>query len=156
MVQVIVIGVDRNADLIRLSAQVPTIKNLIQTASNFTDRQKPIFKPFVVESKSLLENIQQLEDRIFQSMIIGAVKIIIISPQVAEDDLLNTLTVFLRQPMVSFQTLVMCSEDKAEEIVKFEAPFDIQPGLMIGKQQVSALKLIRSFPMHLSGCSCPG
>jgi Ger(x)C family germination protein len=147
--QVMVIGVDRNDNRIRLSAQVPTIKNLIQTASNFTNREKPTFKPFVVESPSLLEDIQQLEDRIFQSMIIGSVKIIIISPQAAEDDLLNILTIFLRQPMVSFQTLVLCSENKAEKIVQFEAPFDIQPGLMIGKQQLSALKMARSFPIKL-------
>jgi spore germination protein KC len=147
--QVIVIGVDRHENLFRLSAQIPTIQNLIQTASNFNDRQKPIFKPFVVEDKSLLKDIQQLEDRIFQSMIIGAVKIIIISPKIAEDDLLNILTIFLRQPMVSLQTLVLCSQNDAAEIVQYEAPFDIQPGLMIGKQQVSALKLIHSFPMRL-------
>ena len=73
---VMVIGVDKVENRIRLSAQVPTIKNLIQTASNFTDRQKPIVKPFVVESASMLDAIQQLEDRIYQSMIIGAVKII--------------------------------------------------------------------------------
>jgi Ger(x)C family germination protein len=147
--QVLIIGVDRNENRIRLSAQVPTIKNLIQPASNFTNWQRPIMKPFVMENKSIIEDIQQLEDRIFQSMIVGTVKIIIISPRVAENDLLDILTIFLRQPMVSFQTLVLCSENNADEIVKFEAPFDIQPGLMIGKQQVSALKLIRSFPMKL-------
>jgi Ger(x)C family germination protein len=146
---VMVLGIDQNENHIRLSAQVPTIKNLIQTASNFTDRQKPIVKPFVVESNSMLDAIQQLEDRIYQSMIIGTVKIIIISPQVAEKDLLNILTIFLRQPMVSFQTLVLCSEDKPDEIIRFEAPFDIQPGLIISKQQRSALKLARSFPIEL-------
>lgn len=147
--QVLVIGVDRVENRVRLSAQVPTIKNLIQTASSAADRQKPIFKPFVVEGESLLEDIQQLEDRIFQSMIVGSVKLIIISPRVAEDDLLNTMTVFLRQPTVSFQTLIMCSENSAAEMVQFEAPFDIQPGLMIGKQQISSLKRIRSFPIRL-------
>lgn len=147
--QVIVIGVDRSGNQIRLSAQMPTIENLIQTASNFTVRQKPVFKPVVVANKSLLQGIQQLEDRIFQSMIIGTVKVIIISPQITGDDLVNILTVFLRQPMVSFQTLILCSENKAEEIVKFDAPFDLQPGLMIGKQQISPLKLVRSFPMKL-------
>jgi spore germination protein KC len=147
--QVTVIGVDRHENLLRLSAQIPTVKNLIQTASNFTDRQEPIFKPFVVESQSMLENIQQLEDRTFLSMIIGTVKIIIISPQVAEDDFFNLLTIFLRQPTVSFLTLVLCSQNDAAEIIQYEAPFDIQPGLMIGKQQVSALKLIHAFPMRL-------
>lgn len=152
--QVLVIGVDSvrtpdNKSEIRLSAQIPTIKNLIQTASNLTDRQKPIFKPFVVESKSLLKCIQSLEDQLFQSMAVGNVQLIILSPKVAADDLLNILAIFLRQPTVSFQTLVMCAENSAAEIVQFEAPFDIQPGLMIGKQQVSALKLVHSFPMRL-------
>ncbi|HEX3044191.1 MAG TPA: Ger(x)C family spore germination protein [Bacillota bacterium] len=152
--QVLVIGVDSartpdNRNQVRLSAQIPAIKNLIQTASNFTDRQKPIFKPLVVEGKSLLMCIQGLENRLFQSMVIGNVKLIIISPGVAADDLLNILTIFLRQPTVSYQTLVMCAEGSAEEIVQFEAPFDIQPALMIGKQEVSALKLIHSFPIKL-------
>lgn len=146
---VLVIGVDRNQDRIRLSAQVPTIKNLIQTASNFTDRQKPIVKPFVVESVSLLDAIQQLEDRIYQSMIIGNVKIIVISPQAAEADLVDILTVFLRQPMVSYQTLILCSQNEAAEIVRFEAPFDLQPGLILGKQQLSTLKMAHSFPIEL-------
>ncbi|NLY74692.1 MAG: Ger(x)C family spore germination protein [Firmicutes bacterium] len=147
--QVLVIGVDRNEGRIRLSAQIPTIKNLIQTVSPFTDRKKPIFKPFVVEGKSLIETMQRLEDRIFQSMVVGNVKLIIISPQAAEDDLLNILTIFLRQPTLSYQTLVMCSENSAAEIVRFEAPFELQPGLMIGKQQASPLKLTRSFPIKL-------
>ncbi len=152
--QVLVLGVDYatvggNENGVRLSGQVPTIKNLIQTASTHTDRQKPIFKPIIVEGKSLLEDIQQMEDRVFQSMVIGNVKMIILSPQVAEKDLVNFLTIFLRQPTVSFQTLVLCAENSASDIVQFEAPFDIQPGLMIGKQQNSALKLIRSFPMRL-------
>jgi Ger(x)C family germination protein len=152
--QVLVIGVDSartpdNGNQVRLSAQIPAIKNLIQTVSNFTDRQKPIFKPLVVEGKSFLKCIQSLEDRLFQSMAVGNVKLIILSPEVAADDLLNILTIFLRQPTVSYQTLVICAENSAEEIVQFEAPFDIQPGLMIGKQEMSALKLIHSFPMRL-------
>ncbi|MCL6589647.1 MAG: Ger(x)C family spore germination protein [Firmicutes bacterium] len=155
--QALVIGVDYapgpgNENRIRLSAQIPTIKNLIQTSSPFTDRQKPVFKPLVVEGKSFLEAIQKMEDRIFQSIVIGNVKLIIVSPQVAKDnqnDLLNMLALFLRQPSVSFQTLVMCSEDSAEEAVWFEAPFELQPGLMIGKQQESSLKLIHSFPIRL-------
>lgn len=152
--QLLIMGVDYatvggNENGVRLSGQVPTIKNLIQTASTHTDRQKPTFKPIIVEGKSLLEDIQQMEDRVFQSMVIGNVKIIIVSPQVADRDLVNFLTIFLRQPTVSFQTLVMCAENSASDIVQYEAPFDIQPGLMIGKQQVSALKLIRSFPMRL-------
>jgi spore germination protein KC len=146
---VMVIGVDKVENHIRLSAQVPTIKSLIQTTSNFTDRQKPMVKPFVVDSTSILDAIQQLEDRIYKSMIIGAVKIIIVSSQVPQKDLVNILTVFLRQPMVSFQTLVLCSEEKPDEIIRFEAPFDIQPGLIIGKQQRSALKLAHSFPIEL-------
>ena len=146
---VIMMGLDRNGGNIRLSVQVPTIKNLIQTASTFTDRQKPTFKLFVAESPSLLEDIQQLEDRIFQSMIIGTVKIIIISPQMAGADLIDNLTILLRQPMVSFQTLVLCADNRADEIVRLEAPFDIQPGLMLGKQQLSALKMARSFPIRL-------
>ncbi|HBE79196.1 MAG TPA: hypothetical protein DDW65_15700 [Firmicutes bacterium] len=146
---VIVIGVDKVENRIRLSAQVPTIKNLIQTASNFTDRQKPMVKPFVVESSSMLDAIQQLEDRIYKSMIIGEVKIIIVSPQVPRKDLVNMLTIFLRQPMVSFQTLVFSSEAKPEEIISSESPFDIQPGLIISKQQRSALKMAHSFPIEL-------
>ena len=146
---VIVLGLDKDGGNIRLSVQVPTIKNLIQTASTFTDRQKPTFKPFAVESPSLLEDIQQLEDRVFQSMIIGTVKIIIVSPRMAGADLLDNLTILLRQPMVSFQTLVLCADNRADEIVRLEAPFDIQPGLIIGKQQLSALKMARSFPIRL-------
>ncbi len=146
---VAVLGLDKVGNNIRLSVQVPTVKNLIQTASNFTNRERPTFKPFTVESQSLLEDIQQLEDRIFQSMVIGTVKIIIVSPQAAREGLLDNLTIFLRQPTVSFQTLVLCADNAADEVVKFEAPFDIQPGLFIGKQQASALKLIRSFPIRL-------
>lgn len=152
--QVLVIGVDYapasdNENRVRLSAQVPTIKNLIQTSSPFMDRQKPVFKPLIVEGKSFLEAIQSMEDRVFQSMVIGNVKIIIISSQAAQADLLDILTILLRQPTVSFQTQVMYSEDSAEEIVRFETPFELQPGLMIGKQQESSLKLIQSFPMRL-------
>lgn len=146
---VMVMGLDRDDGNVRLSVQVPTIKNLIQTASTFTDRQKPTFKPFVVESPSLPEDIQQLEDRIFQSMIIGTIKIIIISPRIAAGDLLDNLTILLRQPMVSFQTMLLCADNRADAIVQFEAPFDIQPGLIIGKQQLSALKMARSFPIRL-------
>ncbi len=145
----IVIGIDKAGDGIRLSAQVPTVKNLIQTVSNFTTKERPVFKPFTVESSSLIEAFQQLEDRVFQSMVVGVVKIIIVSPQAAGEDLLDNLTIFLRQPMVSYQTMVLCSGNAAAETVKFEAPFDIQPGLIIGKQQLSALKLVRSFPMRL-------
>ncbi|MGE5557425.1 MAG: Ger(x)C family spore germination protein [Bacillota bacterium] len=146
---VLVVGLDKNGNRVRLSAQVPTIKNLIQTPSSFTDRRKPMAKPFVVESASLLNGIQQLEDRIYQSMIVGAVKIIIVSLRTAEDDLMEILTVFLRQPSVSFQTLVLCAENSAEEIIRFESPFDIQPGLMISKQQQSSMKMAHSFPMRL-------
>ncbi len=152
--QALVLGVDYatangNQDQVLLSIQVPTIKNLVQTASPHTDRQRPTFKPFIVQGRSLLDDIQQLEDRIFQSMVIGNVKIIILAPQVADQDLISFLTVFLRQPTVSFQTLVMCAENSASDIIRFEAPFEIQPGLMIGKQQVSSLKLIHSFPIRL-------
>jgi spore germination protein KC len=146
---VMVIGVDKVENRIRLSAQVPTIKNLIQTASNFTDRQKPMVKPFVVESASMLDAIQQVEDRMHQSMIIGTVKVIIVSGGMPEQDLVNVLTTFLRQPMVSYQTLILCSGDNPDEIIRFEAPFDIQPGLIIVKQQRSPLKLVRSFPIKL-------
>jgi Ger(x)C family germination protein len=147
---VMVIGVDKVDNRIRLSAQVPTIKNLIQTASKFTNRQKPMVKPFVVESASMLDAIQQVEDRMHQSIIIGTVKVIVISGGLAEQDLVNVLTIFLRQPMVSYQTLILCSADNhPDEIIRFEAPFDLQPGLIIVKQQRSALKLVRSFPIKL-------
>jgi spore germination protein len=146
---VMVIGVDKIENRIRLSAQVPTIKNLIQTASSLTDRQKPMVKPFVVESASMLDAIQQVEDRMHQSMIVGTIKVIIVSGDMPGRDLVNILTTFLRQPMVSYQTLILCSGDHPDAIIRFEAPFDIQPGLIIVKQQRSPLKLVRSFPIKL-------
>jgi Ger(x)C family germination protein len=145
----LLVGIDRNADVFQLSAQLPTIKNLIQTSSSFNNREKPVFKPFMTESTSLIDCVQQFEDRTYQSAVMGSVKVIVISPRVASQDVENILTIFLRHSMVSPQTLVFCSEDSPADIVKFEAPLDIQPALMIAKQLRSPLKLARSFPMEL-------
>jgi hypothetical protein len=77
-----------------LSAQIPT-------SSSSAGREKPVFKPFVVESASLLDCIQQFEDRTYQSAVIGSVKVIVISPRMVGLDVLNVLTLFLRYSMVS-------------------------------------------------------
>jgi Ger(x)C family germination protein len=145
----LLIGIDRNANVFQLSAQIPTIKNLIQTASSSSNREKPVFKPLVVESTSLIDCVQQFEDRTYQSVVMGSVKVIVISPRIASLDVMNILTLFLRHSMVSSQTLVFCSEDSPAEIVKFGAPLEIQPGLTIYKQLRSPLKLARSFPTEL-------
>lgn len=145
----LLIGIDRNANIFQLSAQIPTIKNLIQTASSFNNRQTPVFKPYITESTSLIDCIQQFEDRTYQSTVMGSVKVIVISPQVANQDVMNVLTLFLRYSMVSPQTLIFCSENSPEEIVNFESPFEIQPGILIAKQLCAPLKLARSFPIEL-------
>lgn len=145
----LLIGIDRNANVFRLSAQLPTVKNLIQTASSIENREAPVFKPLVIESASLIDCIQQLEDRIYQSSVMGSVKVIVVSPRVARQGMMNVLPLFLRYSMVSPQTLVFSSEDSPEDIVKFEAPLEIQPGIMIYKQLRSPLKLARSFPIEL-------
>lgn len=145
----LLVGIDRNANVFQLSAQLPTIKNLIQTSSSFNNREKPVFKPFIIESTSLIDCIQQFEDRIYQSAVMGSVKVIVISPGVAREGVMNVLTIFLRHSMVSPQTLIFSSENSPAEIVKFEAPLEIQPALMIAKQLRSPMKLARSFPMEL-------
>jgi spore germination protein len=145
----LMLGLDRVGDGYRVSIQVPTISNFIQTNNGGVQRDQHAFQAFVEQGASLAGIFQRLEDENYRILIAGSVKVIIVSRSLAEQGLSRLLASFLRQPMISPQTLLLLAIQSPEEILRWQPGFKMQPALIIGKQLRAPLKRSFSYPMEL-------